>query len=75
MGRGKDLFIEMTGGYRLGESDDEFRARVAEINRLEQGLKTGQKLEFQTFEQLQRHLCELKGIDFDEYDDPEEDYS
>jgi len=68
MGRGKDLFIEKTGGLHFGESEEEFHARVAEIEKLEKELMSG-KLSMEELETVQRKLCALKGIDFDAPDE------
>lgn len=71
MSRTKDQWIERTGGFRFGESPTEFAARAAEIERLEKSLRSG-KHDMAGLEQIQRRLCDLKGIDFDSYDDPNE---
>lgn len=72
MGRSRHDFIERTGGYRIGETEAEFDARVAEIERLEGDIR-GRRVSLPDMEKVQRRLCELKGIDFDGYDDPEDD--
>jgi len=59
----KEMFIAATGGFRLGESAEQFRARRAEIRRIERRLKSGKYSE-----QNHRRLCELKNIVFDSYD-------
>jgi len=64
MSRSKDDFIERTGGLRLGESDEDFRKRVVEIDRLTTSLVSG-KLNLSEVESVQRKICTLKGIDFD----------
>lgn len=79
MGRSKDQWLEETGGFRIGESQIEFQKRVSEIARLEEfllaGVKeapTSGKHNMAELEKIQRRLCNLKGIDFDSYDDPNE---
>lgn len=69
MSRSKDQWLEHTGGFRLGESEAQFHDRVAEIANLEASLVSG-KHDMAGLERIQRKLCELKGIDFDSYDDP-----
>lgn len=71
MGRAKDDFIARTGGLRLGETQETFKARVAEIGRLEGDLKAG-RIKLDDLERVQRRLCDLKGIDFDAPDDEED---
>ena len=34
MGRAKEQWLEETGGFRIGESPEEFQARAEEIHRL-----------------------------------------
>jgi hypothetical protein len=58
----KETFIAATGGLRL-ESVEHFRARQAEIRRIERRLKSGKYSE-----QSHRRLCELKNIVFDNYE-------
>ncbi|NTJ66018.1 hypothetical protein G6M50_14875 [Agrobacterium rhizogenes] len=72
MSRSKQEFINRTGGYRIGEGQQEFVNRVREINDLETKLKSGQ-ISFEDMESIQRRLCELKGISFD-FDDDEEEF-
>jgi hypothetical protein len=64
MRRGKDEFLQRTGGFRILETDEEFEARVAEINQLESDIKT-EKVGLADREKALRRLCQLKGIDFD----------
>jgi hypothetical protein len=71
MGRGKDEFIERTGGFRADESRAEFHARVEEIDRLEVRFRQS-GLTMEEREAVQRRLCALKGIDFDAPDDDED---
>jgi hypothetical protein len=71
MGKSAEEFIERTGGFRFGESQTSFRARVTEIARLEESLMSGRH-NMAELEAIQRRLCDLKGIDFDSYDDPSE---
>ncbi|MBO9168352.1 hypothetical protein [Rhizobium sp. L245/93] len=68
MSRSKDDFIKSTGGFRFGESQDEFKSRVKEIGELENALKSGQ-VSLKDVESVQRRLCELKGINFDDDDE------
>lgn len=69
MGNGKDDFISATGGFRAGESQQGFQNRVAEIQKLETALQTGQGIkELGGLETIQRRLCTLKGIKFDDPD-------
>ena len=67
MGRSKDRFLEETGGFRLGESQEDFARRVEEIRRLEASLKTP-FVKPDRREEVMRRICELKGIDFDSDD-------
>ncbi|MHB8217083.1 MAG: hypothetical protein ACYDDS_13490 [Candidatus Sulfotelmatobacter sp.] len=54
----KENFIAAVGGFRL-ESAEQFKARQAEIRRIERRLKSGKYSE-----QSHRRLCELKDIVF-----------
>jgi hypothetical protein len=72
MGRTKDDWIERTGGFRVGESPEQFKARVAEIERLEAEFRRPE-LSGDDREKVQRRLCDLKGIDFDAPDDDYDD--
>lgn len=65
MSRSGDEWIKRTGGFRLGETKEEFDARVKEIEVVEKRLTFG-TLKFNEIEDVQRQLCALKGIDFDE---------
>lgn len=58
----KEKFINETGGLSL-ESPAQFKTRQAEIRRIERQIRSGH-----FGENDQRHLCELKGINFDSYD-------
>ncbi len=69
MGSNKEDFIRRTGGFRLGETEAQFHARVKEIDALEKKMKSGTLGGPDAFEAVQRRLCELKGIDFDSRDD------
>ena len=71
MGRAKNQFIRETGGYRLGETEEAFLIRVKEIRQLEKEFKSG-VYHGDDLERVQRRLCELKGISFDQ-DDEDED--
>jgi hypothetical protein len=71
MGRAKDEWIEKTGGFRIGEPLAVFRARLAEIVRLENDLKSGKVRGLQV-EKVCRRLCDLKGIDYDGYYPPDD---
>ncbi|HET9149998.1 MAG TPA: hypothetical protein VFO61_05900 [Alphaproteobacteria bacterium] len=64
MGRSKDAFLERTGGFRLGETQSQFQARIREIDELESSLKSG-SVKLSNVESIQRRLCDLKGIAFD----------
>jgi hypothetical protein len=66
---GKEELIERYGGFFAGESMAERKKRFAEIDKLESDFKSG-KIKVNDLERVQRRLCELKGIDFDSYDDP-----
>jgi hypothetical protein len=65
--RSKEQWIEKTGGFRPGESDAQFQARVAKIERLNGALAAG-RVKSTEIEAVQRQLCELKGIRFDNPD-------
>jgi transcriptional regulator with XRE-family HTH domain len=69
--RPKDQWLERTGGLRFGESPEQFRQRVAEIKRLETAVISGQ-VHLDNMERVQRRLCALKGIYFDEYEPPDD---
>jgi hypothetical protein len=64
MGINKEQFIEKTGGFRVGESEDEMFTRFAEIETLETRLRSGKKWS----EEDHERLCKLKGIDLYAYD-------
>lgn len=63
----KERFIEETGGFRIGESPEQFQHRVKEIEALTKKLISG-KLSFSQVEGIQARLCELKGLLPDEWD-------
>jgi transcriptional regulator with XRE-family HTH domain len=65
--RPKDQWLHRIGGFRAGESPTQLRNRIAEIERLEKLLVSG-GVTFEGLEQIQRRLCTLKGIYFDDYD-------
>jgi 2,3-bisphosphoglycerate-independent phosphoglycerate mutase len=69
MGRSKDEFLHRYGGLRLGETEVQLRARMAEIDQLEVDIKAG-RVNFSELESVQRRLCELKGESW-EHDDEE----
>jgi hypothetical protein len=71
MGRGKDLLLQQTGGIRPGESQEAFKARAKEIADLEAKFRTGH-FKGDEAEEVQRRLCELKGISW-EFDDEDDD--
>lgn len=71
MSRAKEQWIGRTGGFRIGESPEEFRNRVAEIKKLESLFRSG-RIKLDHLEHIQRRLCQLKGIDFDSYDPPDD---
>ncbi len=73
MSRSKDQWFEETGGLRVGETDGQFQARVAEIQRLKQSMFDPSLREGMTLEQVQRRICALKGIYFDGYDNPDDE--
>ena len=72
MGIGKEQFIKATGGFRLGESPEAFRARVCAIQELEQSIKSGKFMPGDELDLAHRKLCDLKGINFDGADDLDE---
>ena len=41
MGRTKDQWIQETGGFRIGETPEQFQKRVAEISRLRKKIADG----------------------------------
>ena len=68
MGIGKIEFIERYGGIRLGESSEQLKSRISEIDELELKFRSG-SLNMIELEAIQRRLCDLKGINFDDDDD------
>jgi len=65
----KDLLHERYGGLRADETAEQRRVRFAEIEELEALLVSG-IVHPDCFETVQRRLCELKGMHFDDYDPP-----
>lgn len=65
MSRGKDAFVERYGGLFPHETPEQRKARMAEIDQLEADFKAG-KFPLDELEKVQRRLCELKGIHFDD---------
>ena len=55
MGRSKQMFLEMTGGLRIGETDIDFKARVSRIREIREGISTG-KTTPQDIDELARLL-------------------
>lgn len=72
MGRAKDVIINRYGGFRVGEDAEKFAARAAEIDKTEAQLTATRGGTEEELEALQRKLCDLKGISFD--DDDEEQW-
>jgi hypothetical protein len=64
MSRSKELFIEATGGFRLGESKAEFMKRCRSIEKLERKVRSG----VFTDDEL-KQLRDLKGLPDDEWGD------
>jgi hypothetical protein len=71
MGRNKERFIKATGGLRLGDTPQSFKARVEKIEKLEALLRSGTLHVPDEVELVQRQICELKGENFDD-PDPED---
>jgi transcriptional regulator with XRE-family HTH domain len=69
--RPKDQWLDRTGGFSAFETEQQMRERVAEIERLERLMVSG-TLGGDEIERVHRRICELKGIDFDEYDPPDD---
>lgn len=65
MSRTGDDFIEETGGYLSGESDQMFRHRL--IRELEKKLVSG-PLSLDEVEKIHQTICKLKGLPRDEWD-------
>jgi hypothetical protein len=63
--RPKEQWLEKTGGLRFDETPSQFEARVAEINRLEGLLRSGNIMP-DKIELILRRLCELKRIFFED---------
>jgi len=66
--RGKEVLIEKYGGIFPGESEKQRKARFGAIDWLEANFVQASAVF--GVEQVQRRLSDLKGIDFDSYDDP-----
>ena len=66
MSRSGEQWIEETGGFRFGESPEQFQHRVRAIEVLTKKLKSGNGTE----KDLQL-LCGLKGLPPDEFDPPD----
>jgi hypothetical protein len=60
--------VRVYGGMRIEETQQQLAARVAEIDELESRFKSG-KISLDEVESIQRRLCELKGISFDDDDE------
>jgi hypothetical protein len=65
---GKEAFIVKFGGMYPDESDKQRKARLGAIDWLDQNFVQASAV-FGA-ENVQRRLCDLKGINFDSYDDP-----
>jgi hypothetical protein len=66
---GKEAVLDRYGGLQFGESLARPSLRMKEINKLEAAFRSP-RTNPERRESIQRRLCELKGIYFDEYDDP-----
>jgi hypothetical protein len=71
MSRSKDYFIEQTGGFRLGESHEQFLQRQREIEEATNGMLDG-TLSFEEREAHRQRLYKLKGLSSDEFPSIEE---
>lgn len=69
--RPRDQWVDKVGGLQLGETSVRLGARVAEIERLEKLLVSGELRAEHAIELVHRRICELKGIWFDEYEPQE----
>jgi hypothetical protein len=56
-------FFRLTGGFRVGETQEELKRRIAEIVDLETTLR-GSNLRMEEAERVRRRLRELKDADF-----------
>ncbi len=56
-------FFRLTGGFRVGETQEELKRRIAEIVDLETTLRAN-ALKMDEAEQVRRRLRELKDADF-----------
>jgi hypothetical protein len=72
MSRSKESLLEVAGGFPLGETAAQFEARVREIRRLEKSLRSGRRFKPDEGETVLRRICLFKGIDFDEYEPPDD---
>ena len=61
MSRSKEEWIQRTGGFRIGESSEQFAQRTSEIQRLEERIKCGKG----TVADVNR-IARLKGSDEEE---------
>ena len=69
--RAKERFIEETGGFRIGESPEQFELRQKEIQALRDKLSKEHKM---LTEAEQSRLYELLGLPSDEWDyEPHDD--
>ncbi len=63
--RGKDALLERYGGIHIGENEGLRRQQIDWL--IKNFVQVSQIFGAET---VQRRLCELKGENFDEYDDP-----
>jgi hypothetical protein len=66
---GKEAILDRYGGLQFGEGPAKPSERMKEIDELEAAFRSPRATP-EKRESIQRRLCELKGIYFDEYDDP-----
>jgi superfamily I DNA and/or RNA helicase len=66
---GKEAILDRYGGLQFGETIAKPSLRMKEIDKLEAAFRSP-LTNSEKRESIQRRLCELKGIYFDEYDDP-----
>jgi transcriptional regulator with XRE-family HTH domain len=64
--RPKDQWLDKTGGFRFGETGIRLKCRVAEIDRLEQLLRSG-RIGAEAAELILHRLRQLKGIYFEDH--------
>jgi len=69
--RPKDQWLDRIGGFSAFEMPRQLNERIAEMDRLEKLLRSG-TLAGDAIDLVHRRLCELKGIDFDGYDPPDD---